>query len=58
MDPASIAAAIGFATRLIELGNRAIDAANNGDLDKAKEYLEQSREHYDNSVAAWLSAES
>lgn len=56
MDPATIGTAIGLATRLIEIANRAIDAANSGDLDKAREYLKQSREHYDNSVAAWLAA--
>ncbi len=57
MDPLTIATAIGFATRLIELANRAIDAANNGDLEKAEEYLKQSRVHFDNAFAEWHGAE-
>ena len=57
MDPLTIGTAISIGTKLIELANRAIDAANNGDLEKAEEYLAESRNHYDNAVGAWHSAE-
>ncbi len=57
MDPLTISTAISIATKIIGLANKAIGAANSGDLDKAVEYLAESRSHYDISEAAWNAAE-
>lgn len=40
----------------INLANKAIEAANSGDLEKAKAFLAQSREHFSASVDAWNAA--
>lgn len=46
MDPATVTTILSVATKLIEFGNRAVDAVNNGDIDGARRYLEQGRSFY------------
>ena len=55
----TITAALKFMTAAQEaaaLATRAIEAANNGDEEGAKEYLEQARSRYAESRAAWDNA--
>lgn len=47
---------VSAATALINLANKAVEAANSGDLEAAKRYLEDAREHFSQSVAAWDAA--
>lgn len=40
----------------INLLNKSIEAANAGDLDAARRYLGDARDHFSGSVAAWDAA--
>lgn len=56
MNIAIILKGLQAATSAANLYARAAEAANNGDEDAAREYLQQAREHYDKSRADWDAA--
>jgi hypothetical protein len=47
---------VSAATALINLANKAVEAANNGDEAAALKYLEDARDHFSISLAAWDAA--
>ena len=59
MDPVTVATIIRLlaaANEAAGLATKALDAANNGDEEAAREYLDRARAHYDTSRAAWDAA--
>lgn len=53
MEPVTI---IATAIELVNLATKSIEAANNGDAAKAKDFLEQARSRYDAARAKWDAA--